>query len=195
MNDYIVFISDIHLHPQRNDLYVRFKKFLAWALTNAKIVYILGDFFHAWVGDECIGAWEMNIAQDLMQLKQAGVQLYFMPGNRDFLLGQKFAEIAGWQILADPTVLVLNQQHVLLTHGDQFCTDDVAHQWLRYFTRNQWFTRNFLRLPKQWRQAIVARVRKRSQNRQAHALMLSNAVETVFLQAMQSAGAAVLIHG
>jgi UDP-2,3-diacylglucosamine hydrolase len=162
MND-AVFISDLHLHPKRPEITQRFKNFLAWAEGSTKAIYILGDFFHIWLGDDCMDEFARDIAILLKQLKQKGMELYWMPGNRDFLIGNDFLEMAGLQRLEDPSVILLPGLRVMLSHGDAYCVFDRAHQLLRLLTRNIWFCGLFQLLPQSWRLALGASLRSYSQ--------------------------------
>ena len=102
-----VFISDLHLHPEEPKITARFNDFIDWAALNTQTVYILGDFFHAWAGDDGLKPWSKTIAERLLWLSKQGVSLYFMHGNRDFLVGKHFATAAGMTILREPTVIQL----------------------------------------------------------------------------------------
>lgn len=159
-----VFISDLHLHPDNQAITNRWMRFIAWAATHTKALYILGDFFHVWAGDDALNAWSRSIAQQLAWLAQQGVSVSFMAGNRDFLLGSQFANLAHLTLLKEPWVITLGDEPVLLVHGDRYCTRDTGHQCLRLLTRNQWFSAFFLRLPLQIRLKLVNNVRKRSQS-------------------------------
>ncbi|MBA2648490.1 MAG: UDP-2,3-diacylglucosamine diphosphatase [Legionella sp.] len=161
MND-LVFISDLHLHPKDKDLQSKFDAFIEWAKISTKKVYILGDFFHVWVGDDAIDDWSHGIANQLQSLKSVGVCVFFMPGNRDFLLNQTFAKLAGWEVLREPTHLKLGGEDVLLMHGDGYCTLDKNHQRFRKLTRNPVFTWMFSCLPLSYRIGLANKVRKLS---------------------------------
>src|SRR3990167_2959058 len=121
-----VFISDLHLHPTRDDLLNKFDIFVAWSQKNTTSIYILGDLFHAWAGDDCIEPWIRKIAEKFKFLANYGIKLYFMPGNRDFLLGRQFAAYSSLNLLPDPTVIELGGELVLLAHGDKYCTLDIS---------------------------------------------------------------------
>ncbi len=164
MND-AVFISDLHLHPHARLSLRYFEQWLDWAVQNTRAVYILGDFFHAWAGDDTLDEWSRGIAEQLRRLHTQGIAVYFMRGNRDFLLGESFTRYAGMQLITEPTILQLGQQRVLLVHGDGYCMDDKQHQWFRRFTRARWFERFFLALPRRMRQFFVRFIRELSQKR------------------------------
>jgi UDP-2,3-diacylglucosamine hydrolase len=164
MND-AVFISDLHLHPQRPELTSLFEKWVDWALKNTRAVYILGDFFHAWAGDDTLDAWSLSIAHLLARFRAYHIPVYFMVGNRDFLLGARFAEVAKIQMIKEPTVIRFEHERVLLVHGDRYCTLDKMHQWFRRLTRNSVFRIFFLLLPRMFREKIVGQVRQKSRYR------------------------------
>jgi UDP-2,3-diacylglucosamine hydrolase len=162
-----VFISDLHLHPDQDAITERFIQFLDWATTNTQSVYILGDFFHVWVGDDLMTEFELNIAKRLKQLANLGIKLYFMPGNRDFLLGDGFLKLAKMQYLDDPSVVCLKGMRVFLTHGDAYCLHDKAHQLLRKISRPKLLKNTFLAFPKTIRAGIVNKIRNLSQNKKS----------------------------
>lgn len=159
-----VFISDLHLHPDMPDISKRFEAFLDWAWQHTRTLYILGDFFHVWAGDDVQTAFSHKIATRLRALSDAGMSIYFMRGNRDFLLGTQFLAAAGLKEINEPKIIALGDEHILLVHGDKYCTEDKAHQWFRRFTRNRWFPWLFLKVPKKIRGRIVSQVRAHSAN-------------------------------
>lgn len=163
--NHAVFISDLHLHPKQPEITARFMAFLEWAKTNTHSLYILGDFFHVWVGDDCIGQFEQEIAHALSQLRQSGIIIYWMPGNRDFLLGEKFLKMSQMIFLPDPSILALPGLRVMVTHGDAYCLSDYGHQFLRLLTRAQWQKKLILAIPKSIRMYFIHLIRKRSQKK------------------------------
>ncbi|CDZ78279.1 UDP-2,3-diacylglucosamine hydrolase [Legionella massiliensis] len=190
-----VFISDLHLHPEEPAISSRFKAFIDWAAQNTKAVYILGDFFHAWSGDDGIDDWSKSIASQLKWLSEQDVALYYMHGNRDFLLGQAFASAAGITILPEPSVIQLGNNKILLVHGDRYCTNDKSHQWFRRLTRSSWFAKLFLRLPLQFRKKVVAQVRQHSQENYRKTPMQMDVVLKPMLAHMAKHAVTILIHG
>lgn len=191
-----VFISDLHLHPDEKDITNRFFSFIDWVATHARTLYILGDFFHVWPGDDAMDAWSCSIAEKLAWLASQGVSIYFMHGNRDFLLGERFATKAHMTILSEPTIIELNQERILLVHGDRYCTKDRAHQWFRRITRNGFFLRIFLTIPYQMRRALVNKVRKRSsQGNQVKTEEQLDIVPECMLSHMQKLQVRTIIHG
>jgi UDP-2,3-diacylglucosamine hydrolase len=191
----VVFIADLHLHPEDQKIQERFTQFLEWAKVSVKNVYILGDFFHAWAGDDSIDEWNRGIARQLYSLKAQGINIFYMHGNRDFLLGRSFANLAGWTILSEPTVIQLGQEKILLVHGDGYCTKDLAHQRFRRLTRNKLFSFLFLKLPLKYRQRLVQQVRNRSQMNQNKSRDEMDVVLESVIQHMTHHKVTNLIHG
>lgn len=189
-----VFISDLHLHPDNSRINDRFNQFIDWAVINTRSLYILGDFFHVWPGDDGIEPWSLAIQSRLKWLASQGVMIYFMHGNRDFLMGNSFINNAGMQCLYDPTRIQLHNTTVLLTHGDQFCTKDRAHQWFRRLTRNRLFSFFFLLMPLAMRQKMVSRVRRISQSNLYNPETM-NTVPAVILNCMHRYQVTNVIHG
>ena len=190
-----VFISDLHLHPGESIITERFQRFTSWAATNTRSVYILGDFFHVWAGDDAFDAWSASIASQLAGLAEKGVALYFMRGNRDFLLGDLFAKRAHVEMLTEPSLITLGGERVLLVHGDRYCTLDKGHQWLRRLTRNTIFPTVFLRIPLAWRNHLVNTIRKTSQANRNKPASTMDVVPAVMLEHMKQANVEIVVHG
>jgi UDP-2,3-diacylglucosamine hydrolase len=163
-----LFISDLHLTPERPLPVQLFHRFIAEIARNAQALYILGDFFEAWVGDDNLAeSFNQALAETLKSLSAHGVAVYFLPGNRDFLVGANFAQAAGLTLLADPTRIDLLQVPTLLAHGDQFCTDDIAYQTFRAQVRDPAWQQDFLAQPLHQRLALAAALRERSEHAKA----------------------------
>ncbi len=190
-----VFISDLHLHPDDNDIKERFDAFIEWARTSVKKIYILGDFFHAWAGDDSINEWSRAIALQLKELTQHNISIYFMHGNRDFLLGKEFARLAGWTLLPEPTLIQLGNEKILLVHGDRYCTKDRGHQRLRVLTRNRVFTTLFLKCSLAFRERLVSQVRKMSLNKSTKSMEEMDVVSEAVVAHMTKFQISTLIHG
>lgn len=190
-----VFISDLHLHPEEPLIQQRFEQFLKWAASSCRKLYILGDFFHVWAGDDNMDAWSEKIAQDLKALSEQGVQIFFMHGNRDFLLGQTFAQKAGMEVIQEPYSLQLDEQGILLTHGDQFCLADKSHQRFRKVTRNPVFRYLFLQLPLRIRKKLVNKVRTISQTGKKKDNVNMDVVPDALLKSLIKYKKTVAIHG
>ncbi|MDR6671483.1 UDP-2,3-diacylglucosamine diphosphatase [Xanthomonas sp. 1678] len=162
-----LFISDLHLDPARPAITELFLEFLRGEARSADALYILGDLFEAWIGDDTPSAAADAVALELRAVSDAGVPVYFMHGNRDFLLGADYARRAGMRLLPDPCVIDLYGEPTLLLHGDLLCTDDTAYQAFRAQTRDPAFQQQFLAQPLAARIAYAQQARAASQARQA----------------------------
>lgn len=131
-----LFVSDLHLEASRPEIGAQFLSFLDGEARNAEALYILGDLFEAWLGDDDPSPYYGQMKTALRELVDTGVPVSFMHGNRDFMIGEDFANETGVSILADPVVVNLYGEDVLLCHGDALCTDDVHYQQLRAMTRD-----------------------------------------------------------
>ena len=165
-----LFVSDLHLDPARPEITTLFLRFLREQAAGADALYILGDLFEAWVGDDDPSQTGAEVAGGLRALADAGVPVYFMHGNRDFLVGADYAQRAGMQLLPDPAVVSLYGQPVLLMHGDLLCSDDTAYQAFRAQTRDPAWQQAFLAQPLQARLAFAAQARQASMARQQQML-------------------------
>jgi len=162
-----LFISDLHLDPERPAITELFGRFVDGEARGADALYILGDLFEAWVGDDDPSETGAFVADRLSALSASGVPVYFIRGNRDFLLGEAYARRAGMRILPDPAVAVLYGKPVLLMHGDLLCTDDVAYQQFRAQTRDPDWQARFLSQPLAARIAFAAQARAASKAHQS----------------------------
>ncbi len=162
-----LFISDLHLDPSRPAITELFLAFLRDDARHAEALYILGDLFEAWIGDDTPSPAADAVAVALRGLTDTGVPVYFIRGNRDFLLGEDYARRAGLRILHDPSVIELYGRAVLLQHGDLLCTDDTAYQAFRAQTRDPAFIAQFLSQPLPARIAFAQQARAASQARQS----------------------------
>lgn len=192
-----LFISDLHLTPERPEILQLFHAF-AEGLdpTEVEGLYILGDLFEAWVGDDEDDPVLRGIVQALRALVERGIPVHFMRGNRDFLAGRGFAEASGCHLLEDPACIELHGRAVLLSHGDTLCTDDVAYQRFRAQVRDPAWQRALLARPLAERRRLAAQLREESERSTAGKrpeLMDVNpaAVEAAF----RTHGVDLLIHG
>jgi UDP-2,3-diacylglucosamine hydrolase len=160
-------ISDLHLDPERPAITELFGRFIDDEAMRADALYILGDLFEAWVGDDDPSEAGAYVADRLRGLADAGVPVRFMRGNRDFLLGDAYARRAGIEILNDPAVIPLYGKPVLLMHGDTLCSDDVAYQQFRAQTRDPEWQRQFLAQPLEARLTFARQARAASQAHQS----------------------------
>jgi UDP-2,3-diacylglucosamine hydrolase len=161
-----LFVSDLHLDPVRPEITALFLRFLHEQAASAEALYILGDLFEAWIGDDDASAIADEVAQGLSGLAAAGVPVYFIHGNRDFLLGHGYARRCAMRLLPDPAVISLYGRAAVIGHGDLLCTDDTAYQSFRAQTRNAHWQQQFLAQPLAARQAFAAQARAASQSRQ-----------------------------
>jgi len=173
-----LFISDLHLDVERPAITRLFGDFVDGDAREADALYILGDLFEAWVGDDDPSEVGAFVAGRLRALADSGVPVFFMHGNRDFLLGADYAERAGMTLLPDPVVVRLHGTPTLLTHGDLLCTDDAAYQQFRAQTRDPAWQRHFLAQPLDARLAFARQARAASQAHQS-GLRAEGRMETI----------------
>ncbi|MEW5757092.1 MAG: UDP-2,3-diacylglucosamine diphosphatase [Pseudomonadota bacterium] len=161
------FISDLHLNgePELTGLFTRF---LREEAIHADALYILGDLFEAWIGDDAIAPWLQPVLAAIKDLGTAGVPVYIAHGNRDFLLGETFCRHTGCQLLATPCVINLHGRPTLLLHGDELCTDDKEYQQLRLMLRNPQWQAQFLALPLATRIEQAKALREKSKEAVQH---------------------------
>ena len=157
-----LFVSDLHLDPDRPEITALFGRFLDGEARGADALYILGDLFEAWVGDDDPSEAGAFVADRLRSLAESGVPTFFIRGNRDFLLGDTYAARCGMTLLDDPTVVDLYGTPTLLLHGDLLCTDDTAYQQFRTQTRDPQWQAQFLAQPLAARLAFAAQARAAS---------------------------------
>ena len=191
-----LFISDLHLEADRPDIGDQFLALLRGEAQDAEALYILGDFFEAWVGDDDPDEHYAVIKKSLRTLVDRGVPVYFMHGNRDFMIGEKFAEETGVTILADPCPIEFYGKRVLLSHGDALCVDDVEYQQVRAMTRNPEWQAMMLAKPLEERLAIAKHARAQSVARNAtldEEIMDVNAEEVC--KVIGEHGVDILLHG
>ncbi|MGD2033126.1 MAG: UDP-2,3-diacylglucosamine diphosphatase [Gammaproteobacteria bacterium] len=157
-----LFISDIHVEPARPDITEQLLAFLASEARQAEALYILGDLFETWIGDDDPDPEKHRVVHALHDLTRSGVPCYFMSGNRDFLTGQVFADHTGCGMLDDPAAIELYGEPVLLMHGDTLCTDDLDYQIFRRMVRGEEWQLHFLGKPVHHRLAMAQQARDAS---------------------------------
>jgi UDP-2,3-diacylglucosamine hydrolase len=157
-----LFISDLHLDSERPDITAQFLRFLEEEGRNADALYILGDLFEAWIGDDDPDPDKRRVIQGLRSVTSAGVKSFLIHGNRDFLIGKRFCRETGIELLEDGTVIDLSGRRVLLMHGDLLCIDDHAYQRLRRIVRNPLVQFALRRLSLRQRQRLAERMREGS---------------------------------
>ena len=173
-----LFVSDLHLDPSRPAATELFGRFLDGEARNADALYILGDLFEAWVGDDDPSPAGAGVAARIRALADSGVPVFFIRGNRDFLLGEEYAKRSGMAILPDPAVVMLQGEPTLILHGDLLCTDDVAYQQFRTQTRNPQWQAQFLSQPLVARIAFAQQARAASRAHQS-GLKQQGTMETI----------------
>ncbi len=160
-----LFISDLHLDSDRRDIGDQFLDFLKHDAREAEALYILGDLFEAWVGDDDPNAHYAIIKMALRNLSDHGVPVYFIRGNRDFLIGNRFASETGVTILPDPFRVTMYGEKALLSHGDLLCTDDAQYQKIRKMTRDAEWQARMLAKPLRERLKIASQARQQNTER------------------------------
>lgn len=155
------FISDLHLDADRPALTATFAHFLR-TITDCDSLYILGDLFETWIGDDDDSALASEVAQHLCAFRDSGAQLFLMRGNRDFLLGESYSERCGAVLLDDPTVIDLYGRPALLMHGDTLCTADTDYQAFRRTVRDPAWQARTLSLPLEERRSLARQLRRES---------------------------------
>ena len=157
-----LFISDLHLDPERPAVTELFLELLDTRARAADAIYILGDLFEAWVGDDDTGPMNLAVCEGLKKCAVAGTPVFIMHGNRDFLLGARFATASGCTLLGDPTLIDLYGTPTLLMHGDLLCTDDTEYMAFRTMVRDSEWQRQLLSRPLEERQQMAREMRDKS---------------------------------
>lgn len=190
------FIADLHLSEHKPEITELFLQFMQKKAPLAKAVYILGDLFDFWIGDDEESPLINQVKTTLKNLTISGVDCYFICGNRDFLIGKRFAQQTGMQILADYQLIDLFGLPTLLCHGDTLCVDDVKYQRFRKKVHRKWLQRLFLRLPLVWRIRIAEQIRSKSkQDKQYKSAEIMDINSEFTAQTVTKFGAVQLIHG
>ena len=189
------FLSDLHLHPDERSTFAAWQRYLA--RTPADAVVMLGDLFEAWVGDDALDEPGSFEAQCCAVLRTAAQQrsLFFLPGNRDFLIGDVFLQRSGVTGLADPTLLIFAGQRWLLSHGDALCLDDVDYQRFRTVVRGAIWQQQFLAQPLQLRRSQARAMRAQSTALQRPAQTYADVDGPAACAWLQATASSVLVHG
>ena len=192
-----LFISDLHLSPDTPQATHTLLRFLRETAPAADALYVLGDLFEYWIGDEGLAQpFAKEIATALRALAQGGVPIYFMHGNRDFLICQRFALASGMKLLADPAIVDLYGTRTVLMHGDTLCSDDVDYQKFRAMVRNPAWQQAFLARPLDERVRMAREVRGKSeQAKQVKNMAIMDVSPETVEAALRAHGYARLIHG
>ena len=197
------FLSDLHLDPSRPQVTALALAFLQGPAMQADAVYILGDLFEAWIGDDAAQPPADAVADALLALHRAAVPVYFVHGNRDFLLGADYARRSGMRLLPDPAVIELYGKATILQHGDLLCTDDTAYLAFRAQSRDPAFIANFLAQSPAQRIAFANKARQASaasqaamkDNSQAEFEAITDATPAAIERAFARYGCTQMIHG
>ena len=191
-----LFVSDLHLDPARPATTALFLDFLARQARQAEACYILGDLFEAWIGDDDDTELGRVVVNALRSLADSGVPVYFLHGNRDFLIGPRFASESGIQLLPETEVIDLYGEPVLLLHGDTLCTDDVDYQAFRAQVRKPAWQARLLEQPLAQRRALAGQLRETSrQALQQKATDITDVNPAAVNQALRAHGVRRMIHG
>ena len=191
-----LFISDLHLEAERPEIGEQFLAFLAGPARNADALYILGDLFEAWVGDDDPSPYYASMKAAIRELADAGVPVYFMHGNRDFMIGERFAEETGVTLLADPCPVDIHGEKVLLSHGDYLCTDDLEYQKVRAMTRNPEWQAMMMSKSLEERLAFARQAREQSEARsESLTEEIADVNEDAVEAAIREHGVEILLHG
>ncbi|HET7588452.1 MAG TPA: UDP-2,3-diacylglucosamine diphosphatase [Gammaproteobacteria bacterium] len=190
------FISDLHLDASRPNVTALFRDFLAGEARELEALYILGDLFEAWIGDDDPDSHHATVKRDLHAVTASGVRGYFMHGNRDFLVGETFSAETGLQLLDDPVVIDLHGTPTLLTHGDALCIDDVDYQTFRQTVREPAWQQAFLNQPIEARRQFAAQARAESQRQQqGKTIDIMDANQDAVEELMREHDVTRMIHG
>ncbi|MBV8910520.1 MAG: UDP-2,3-diacylglucosamine diphosphatase [Gammaproteobacteria bacterium] len=191
-----LFVSDVHLDSERTDATEQFLAFLDAEAGRAAALYILGDLFEAWVGDDDRAVGNERVCRALRALSNSGVACFALHGNRDFLLGAGFSARSGCRLLTDPVIAQLDGERALLTHGDALCTDDHSYQELRSIVRQTSWQRRFLALPRAHRELLADEARAGSRRHTARTVpYIMDVNAAAVTAAFRAARVRRLIHG
>jgi len=192
------FISDLHLSDKRPDLiraFVQMTEELTQRNEESEL-YILGDFYEAWIGDDFQADWNTPIEDALAKLSQSGITLYFLHGNRDFLIGSTWLDRVGATLIHEQTLLPLDTCSVLLTHGDEYCLEDTEYQTFRKTVRSIAWQEQILCLPLEQRLALAAQLRNDSKSMAAEKSMsIMDVTESAVCDSLNHVNCKTVIHG
>lgn len=192
-----LFVSDVHLKASLPQTTQAFLDFLRNQAIEAKQLYLLGDLFEYWAGDDDIASlYNRQIITALRDASDAGVKIFWIAGNRDFLIGAEFATATGATLLSDPSVVTIAGQRIALAHGDAQCTDDSDYMAFREKVRQREWRRNFLAMPLAQRKAIIEGLRndsREAQRAKSYAIMDVN--ERAIMSLFDATATSFLIHG
>ncbi len=192
----IHFISDLHLCEERPDLTALFSKYMAEVAPKSQELYVLGDLFESWIGDDDDSEFVESIIQQFKAYSDSSKKLYFQHGNRDFLLAEEFAKKTGGVIIDEIHSLAIGEQNAILMHGDSLCWDDVEYLEFRKMVRSDVWQQQLLSQPLAVRRAIAADLRQKSKNAQENkAESITDVHPKAVEEALAEHNATILIHG
>jgi len=191
------FISDLHLTPDRPDVIIAFFDFLRYGLDDAEKLYILGDLFEYWIGDDAANLLGARLILERMHQVANKIPCFFIAGNRDFLVGEEFSSRSGFQIIEDKSLIDLYGTNTLLLHGDSLCTDDVAHQkFRREISTNKKWHDDILCLTIRERIKVATKARADSKQHKSQVSMkIMDVTEDAVITAFKQANVTQMIHG
>lgn len=191
-----LFVSDLHLEADRPDIADQFINFLKTDVLEADDLYILGDLFEAWVGDDDPNTHYAKIKMAIRKVVDKGIPVYFMHGNRDFMIGKQFANETGIEILPDPYAVTMYGQHTLLSHGDAMCIDDTQYQRVRKMVRDPEWQKMILAKPLKERLRIAAEARRQSLEQTINmSLNIMDVNQDEVIRVIRQHQVDVLVHG
>lgn len=191
-----LFIADLHLNAQQPAITAGFLRFLQQQASQAEALYILGDLFEVWIGDDDLQPLHQQVAAALYRLQQSGVPCYFIQGNRDFLLGKTFARASGLTLLPAEQLIDIAGRQAVILHGDTLCTDDHAYQRFRRIVHNPFIQAIFLALPLGFRHRIAQKMRRRSENtNQEKVSDIMDVNDNAVLACLRRHRVTLMIHG
>lgn len=191
-----LFIADLHLSEDRPDITAAFDAFMSNQAREAAALYVLGDLFEAWIGDDDTSTFNQHIKRSFRHLTESGVAVYFIHGNRDFLIGKRFARETGMQLLPEQQVVDLYGEKVLIMHGDSLCTRDHQYMAFRRKSRGWWWPKLMLAMPLWYRRRVARNARKTSALHQKNSSeRIMDVTPSEVDRVMTEAGVSKLIHG
>jgi UDP-2,3-diacylglucosamine hydrolase len=191
-----LFVSDVHLDAASPAAIEQFLEFLREQAAGAQALYILGDMFEVWIGDDDPEPEKERVRAGLRMLTSSGVAVFVLHGNRDFLIGRGFCESTGCRLMADPIISEFDGERILLTHGDALCTDDHSYQELRSIVRTPAWQRKFLALPVADRDMLANQARAGSKHHTANTIPnIMDVNPAAVVAAFRATGVSRIIHG
>lgn len=194
------FISDLHLSDKRPDLIRAFVQMMDELTANHPkkdaVLYILGDFYEAWIGDDYQPEWNSPIEASLKKLSESGIELFFLHGNRDFLIGNTWCQRVGATLLDEQTLTANSSQPILLTHGDEYCQQDIEYQTFRRMVRTPEWQQQILSMPLEKRMALAAQLRDDSKSMSAEKSQgIMDVTESCVQESLTRNHSQIVIHG